>query len=375
MTQAKVADSGVVQPTFHGVLRHREFRGLWLAQITSSIGDQLAKIAIAILVYHRTNSVFLASLAYAVTYLPALVAGPVSGLLADIRPRREVMVVCDLVRALLVALMCLPGIPIFGLLVILLAVSAVESPFAAARAALVPDLLEGEAYPVGQSLTQVTDQVAQILGFGVGGAVVGLLSARGALAIDAATFLGSAYLLRVLVRSRPAPATRSQASVWIDALEGARVVWSSPLLRNLILVTVVSLGCMIATEGSVVAAPADRDRAAPPRRHRHRAVVANRAAWFLSPVGEPAFRAGAGSRAARPGVCLRQGPHHRYPGRGVASRGPRRPMDESCHRHRGGRPDGSIDLPAAGGPFAQSGTPPGPPNGACGLKSRPRKPT
>ncbi len=260
MTQAEVADSGVLQPTFHGVLRHREFRGLWLAQITSSIGDQLAKIALAILVYHRTNSVFLASLAYAVTYLPALVAGPVSGLLADIRPRREVMVVCDLVRAVLVALMCLPGIPIFGLLAILLAVSAVESPFAAARAALVPDLLEGEAYPVGQSLTQVTDQVAQILGFGVGGAVVALLSAQGALAVDAATFLGSAYLLRVLVRSRPAPATRSQASVWIDALEGARVVWSSPLLRNLILVTVVSLGCMIATEGLAVSYAAQLGR-------------------------------------------------------------------------------------------------------------------
>ncbi len=260
MTQAKVADSGVVQPTFHGVLRHREFRGLWLAQITSSIGDQLAKIALAILVFHRTNSVFLASLAYAVTYLPALVAGPVSGLLADIRPRREVMVACDLVRAVLVALMCLPGIPIFGLLVILLAVSAVESPFAAARAALVPDLLEGEAYPVGQSLTQVTDQVAQILGFGVGGAVVGLLSAQGALAIDAATFLASAYLLRVLVRARPAPAARSNASLWIDSVEGARVVWSSQLLRNLILVTVVSLGCIIATEGLAVSYAAQLGR-------------------------------------------------------------------------------------------------------------------
>ncbi|HEV7209137.1 MAG TPA: MFS transporter, partial [Mycobacteriales bacterium] len=189
MTQVRVVDPLAVQPTFRGVLRNREFRGLWLAQITSSIGDQLAKIALAILVYHRTNSALLASLAYAVTYLPALVAGPLSGLLADIRPRREVMVISDCVRAGLVALMCLPGVPVVGLLVMLLAVSAVESPFAAARAALLPDLLEGEAYPVGQSLTQVTDQVAQILGFGVGGAVVGLLSAQGALAIDAATFL------------------------------------------------------------------------------------------------------------------------------------------------------------------------------------------
>lgn len=260
MTQAKVADSGVVQPTFHGVLRHREFRGLWLAQITSSIGDQLAKIALAILIYQRTNSAFLASLAYAVTFLPALVAGPIAGMLADLCPRREVMIICDLTRAALVGVMCIPGMSIVGLLLMLLAVSAVEAPFAAARSAIVPDIVDGDAYPAAQALGQVTAQVAQIIGFAVGGAVVSVVSARGALGVDVGSFLLSAVLLRTHLRRRPAPAHRGEASFWAESSQGARIVWSSPLLRGLVLISVVSVSLIIATEGLAVSYAAQLHR-------------------------------------------------------------------------------------------------------------------
>src|SRR5579864_3995777 len=97
--------------SYADVLSVREFRWLWLAQVQSAVGDQFAQVAIAILVYHRTGSPFLTALAYALTYLPPIVGGPLLSGLADIFPRRRVMIVCDLLRIGTVGLMAVPGMP------------------------------------------------------------------------------------------------------------------------------------------------------------------------------------------------------------------------------------------------------------------------
>ena len=77
----------------------REFRALWLSVILSSAGDRLALVALAVLVYERTNSPLLAAVAYAAGYLPWVIGGLFLSDLADRYPRRTVMVACDAVRA------------------------------------------------------------------------------------------------------------------------------------------------------------------------------------------------------------------------------------------------------------------------------------
>src|SRR5207245_664555 len=92
-----------------------EFRAMWAAQILSAGGDQFAQVAIAILVYHRTHSPFLTALAYALTYLPPIIGGPFLSGLADLFPRRRVMIVSDLFRVGTVGLMAVPGLPFAAL--------------------------------------------------------------------------------------------------------------------------------------------------------------------------------------------------------------------------------------------------------------------
>ncbi|HEX7353268.1 MAG TPA: MFS transporter, partial [Mycobacteriales bacterium] len=238
--------------TWREVFSVREFRGMFYAQLASLVGDQLAKVALAILVYNRTGSPLLAALTYGVTFLPALISGPLLGVLADTRPRRSLMIVCDLARAGIVALMLIPGLPVAALLTLLFAVSALDPPFNAARAALLPDVLAGERYAVGQALTGVTLQVSQVVGFGVGGALVVALTPRGALAVDVGTFLLSATLLRFSVAHRPAPAAPDASSRWVLISAGAREVVAAPLLRNLVGITAASFAMIIATEGLAV---------------------------------------------------------------------------------------------------------------------------
>src|ERR1700753_1427942 len=88
--------------TFGAIFAVREFRALWLSVLLSSAGDRLALVALAVLVYQRTGSPLLAALAYSAGYLPWVIGGLFLADLADRRPRRTVMVGCDVARAVLV---------------------------------------------------------------------------------------------------------------------------------------------------------------------------------------------------------------------------------------------------------------------------------
>ncbi|WP_063741383.1 MFS transporter [Saccharothrix syringae] len=116
--------------------------------------------------------------------------------LADRYRRREVMVGCDLVRAPLVAAMAWPGLPLWALCALLVVVVLLGAPFAAARGAVLPDVL-GDRYDQGPAVRQMTGQTAKLLGFAGGGVLIAAVSPEVALVGDAVTFLLSALLLRV----------------------------------------------------------------------------------------------------------------------------------------------------------------------------------
>src|SRR5438477_4773422 len=54
--------------TFGDVLANREFRAMFAAQALSVVGDQLARIAVAILVFQRSHSALLTGVSYGISY-------------------------------------------------------------------------------------------------------------------------------------------------------------------------------------------------------------------------------------------------------------------------------------------------------------------
>src|SRR5438270_5933412 len=104
--------------TFRDVLANREFRALYVAQALSVAGDQLARIAVAVLVFSRSHSALLTAASFGLSYLPWVVGGPLLAGYADRLRRRQVMVVCDVARALMVLLMAVPNMPTVMLLVL-----------------------------------------------------------------------------------------------------------------------------------------------------------------------------------------------------------------------------------------------------------------
>jgi MFS family permease len=242
--EAEIAEVGSAQRAERATFRHvfavAEFRALWSAQMLSVAGDQLARVALTWLVYDRTRSALLAAITYVASIVPTFVGGVALSGLGDRFPRRQVMIACDVIRAVLVIVMAVPGMPVAVLVVLLFAVTMVGAPFTSARAAIYPDILMGDQYVLGTAVTLTTYQFAQVIGFAVGGTIVGIFGVRTSLIVDAATFVGSALIVRWGVRPRPAPDAagtagpgtgRWKSSPAAGVRAGTRLLIRNPALR------------------------------------------------------------------------------------------------------------------------------------------------
>ncbi len=242
------------QATFREVFAVREFRPLFGTFLLSTAGDELARVALTVLVYQRTSSPLLSALTFAIGHLPWLLGGPFLATIADRLPRHRVLIATDVARAVVLAGMAVPGTPLPVLLALLFLVSLCSPPFESARSALMADVLDGDRYAVATSLTNITLQLAQVVGFLAAGALVAALSPSAALLIDAGTFAVSALWLWAGLKRRPAPMSEDgPRSVWRDTGAGLRLIRRSPRLLAIIGVLWVATMFAYASEG--VAAP------------------------------------------------------------------------------------------------------------------------
>ncbi|MEU4446154.1 MFS transporter [Actinosynnema sp. NPDC050801] len=252
---ARAAEGGAA--TWRSVVASGEFRALFAAQLLSVLGDQFARVALSVLVFERTDSAGWTALTYGLTYLPDLVSGPLLSGLADRYPRRAVMVVSDVGRAVLVVVMALPGLPLWCAAVLLVCVQALGAPHGAARGATLAAALSGDRFTVAAAAQDGMVQTSQLVGFATGGAVVALLGVGEGLLLDAASFALSALLVRFGVRARPAPNGPAEPGAstagfwWLSLRTGAALVWGDRRLRALLALACVA-GFYVTVEGLAV---------------------------------------------------------------------------------------------------------------------------
>jgi len=241
--------------TYREVFGVREFRFLFLGHLLSLIGDELVRVALAILVFDSTNSPFLAAATFGISYAPWLIGGPFLSAFADRLRRRSVLVGCDLARGMVVACLAIPGLPLWSMLIMLFFGSLLAPPFESARSALMPDVLAGDRYAVGTSVTNISIQAAQVVGFVAGGVLVLAISPRGALLVDAATFFISAGLVRFGVQDRPPASgeTAGPTSLWRETVDGLRVLTGNGLLLQI--VGLLWIGQLFVTAPEGIAVP------------------------------------------------------------------------------------------------------------------------
>ena len=244
--------------TFRDVFGLAEFRALFAANALSWIGDYIAKAAVTVLVYRETESVALSAAAFAASYLPWLLGGPLLSALAERYRYRQVMMACDLIRMAMMVLVALPGMPPWAILALIFAATLANPPSQAARSALMPHILTGDRLVVGLSLSTTSGQAAQVVGYMVGAAIAAASPAT-ALLINAATFALSAALVRFGLRDRPPTMTAAHRSHLLrETAQGFRLVFGWPVLRAIAVLVFSAMVFSIVPEGLAAAWAAER---------------------------------------------------------------------------------------------------------------------
>lgn len=193
------------------VLRHRDFRLLWLAGLASVLGDRIVTVALALFVIDLTGDATDLGIVLAAHAIPLVGFMLVGGIWADRVARHRLMVLTDLVRfvlhAALAALIISGEVAIWHVVVIEALFGTAEAFFRPASTGVVPQTVPEREVQEANALIGMSNNICEFAGPALATALVLGVGAGEAFAIDAATFLVSAALLvRMSPRRREAAA-------------------------------------------------------------------------------------------------------------------------------------------------------------------------
>lgn len=199
--------------------QHRDFMKLWAGQTVSEIGSRITREGLpmgAVLVMSVTP-LTMSGLSL-MTQLPASLLGLFIGVWVDRLARRPLMIVADIVRALL--LLTIPAAALLGALhlwlffVVAGCTGILSLLFDVSYQAYLPWLVERKNLIEGNTKLGMTSSAAEVVGPGLTGILVQLLTAPYAIALDALSYLFSAFsLLRIGAREDGIGARQARVGV------------------------------------------------------------------------------------------------------------------------------------------------------------------
>jgi MFS family permease len=189
---------------------NRDFRYTWASQVVSEVGDHFNNIAVFSLALETTRSGLVVSGVMLARAVPAVLAGPLAGVVLDRLDRRAVMIASDLVRAVVaVGFIATVGEPRPWLLYVLSALLMFASPFfTSGRASILPSITTPAQLHTANSITQTTGWTTLTLGTVAAGFSAASLGYEAAFVINALSFVGSAWAIGKVRVPRPAAASR-----------------------------------------------------------------------------------------------------------------------------------------------------------------------
>jgi MFS family permease len=222
--------------------RHRNFLLLWSGQTVSETGSAVTQLALPLtaVVVLRASTFQVGALAAAATLAFALIALP-AGAIVDRRPKRWLMIWCDVARMLIIG--SVPLAAAFGALTlgqlyaVAIAAGVCTVFFDVSYQSYLPGLIGKEDLVEGNGKLGATQSFAQLVGPGLGGALVGLVGAARALSADAISYAVSvASLLAIRAREEvPDPGQRQKLRT--EIAEGLSFVLRHPILRKIVACT------------------------------------------------------------------------------------------------------------------------------------------
>jgi predicted MFS family arabinose efflux permease len=232
----------------------REFRVLFAAQLMYVLGFEFEILGLSVLVYAHTRSAFLTALAFSMGFAPQAIGGALFTALADRLPPRLVIGTGLLIRAAPgLAIGLWAGWPVPAMLALVAVTATVAPVFSAATSGLLPEVCDGDRYVLARSVFSLTGSGTQILGLGIGGAVLALLPARWLLLAAGLSLVVAAAISRLGLRRRPPrPAQARSRGILGATMAGNVQLFADRQVRGLLLAQWLPAWCITGAESLIV---------------------------------------------------------------------------------------------------------------------------
>jgi MFS family permease len=217
--------------------RNRNFQMLWIGQVLSDLGSACGVLGYPLLILALTRSAVIAGAVGTVASLAAFAVRLPAGALTDRIDRRQVMIICDGVRAIVLAALAV-GVVLHAVswpVVLLVAVidRSGDAFFTPASTAALPAIVADEQLEGAWAATEARQYAASLGGPALGGALFSL--GRAVPFVGDAVSYGISTVTSVKIRGKFAPAEREHDPLWREALDGIRLIWRDALLRAVVI--------------------------------------------------------------------------------------------------------------------------------------------
>ncbi|TDT32307.1 hypothetical protein EV562_110161 [Streptomyces sp. BK208] len=235
--------------SYASLFRTREFTPLFLSTAANVAAQTVSGLALGTLVFRATNSPLLSAVSMFGPALAQVVGATFFLSAADRLPPRATLVGLSLGFALTTAALALPGLPVWGMLAVVLVKGLIASVGGGVRWGLLTEILTRDGYLTGRSLFNMMHGLLQIAGYAVGGVLVVLLSPRLCLLLAAGLYATAACVALRLSRRPPRTAGRpSVRATW----RANAVLFSSRPRRHLYLALWLPNGLVVGCESLYV---------------------------------------------------------------------------------------------------------------------------
>jgi len=222
--------------------RHRNFMLLWSGQTVSEMGSAVTQLALPLtaVVVLKASTFQVGLLMSAATAAFALIALP-AGAIVDRRAKKSLMIWCDAARMVIIGSVPLAaalGVLTMGQLYAVAITAGVCTVFFdVSYQSYLPVLVNAEHLIDGNGKLGATQAFAQVTGPGLGGGLVGLVGAAGAMTADAISYLVSVVTLAAITTREIKPRRDAQKSLRKEIAEGLTFVLRHPILRKIVACT------------------------------------------------------------------------------------------------------------------------------------------
>ncbi|WP_282087898.1 MFS transporter [Streptomyces tendae] len=235
--------------SYADLFRTPEFSPLFLSSAANLGAQTVSGLALGTLVFRATNSPLLSAVSMFGPALAQMLGATffLSG--ADRLPPRATLAGLSLAFAVVTAALALPGLPIAGVLGLVLLKGLIASVGGGVRWGLLTEILAKDGYLVGRSLFNMMNGVLQIAGYAAGGVLVTVLSPRVCLLLAAGLYATAAAVALRLTRRPPRTAGRpSVRATW----RANSLLWSARPRRHVYLALWIPNGLVVGCESLFV---------------------------------------------------------------------------------------------------------------------------